>query len=411
MLIITFQSLTVLAIGNLPIILMHMVAHARSDPASDDDRIANIAVGIRRVFNIAALLYTILAIFLFTPLLWRQISLTGDLVTALATWSLFVAGTVCRIRTLPYTTYLLGLNEVAPVRRMEAVSWLIGGATSAIGLLIWPNLVLAMALMQAPAFINLISMKALANRNKWAATLARPNAGNIGIWGELRPRAIRGGVGIVAAYLTVYGSSIIYAQFGDSQSIASFSFTVTLFGLISQLANSQTMSALPAMAGAYAGKRLDEMRAIARQTMSRSLALYLAMVLIMFSCIRVINVVLPDALPALDARIWTLFALAHLIVRYASFHLHFYTITNDIKWHVYHLGTAALYFPLIVVFGTASSITYPTALLISTSVFSAPYARRHSFTRLGFKFSDELFPIISSMIAALTAIVILLVGE
>ncbi|MBO6609854.1 hypothetical protein [Altererythrobacter sp.] len=407
-LIITFQSLTALAIGNLPIILMHMVAHARADTSASDERIAKIALGIRRVFNVAVIIYITLAIFLFTPLLWRQISLTGDQIAAFGTWSLFVAGMVCRIRTLPYTTYLLGLNEVALVRRMEAISWLVGGIGSAIGLMVWANLVWAMALMQAPAIINLISMKMFANRKKWGVALARRIDGDAEIWSELRPRAIRGAIGVIAAYLTVYGSSIIYAQFGDSASIASFSFTVTLFGLISQLANSQTMSALPAMSGAYAARRLDEMRAIARKTMTRSLVLYLAMTIIIFTGLSLVAAMAPRALPVLETRIWILFGLAHLVVRYASFHLHFYTITNDIKWHIYHLGTAAIYFPLIVLFGPASPATYPIALLISASVFSAPYARRQSLVKFEFKFSDERPQIILSMAATLAATALLL---
>lgn len=388
-LIISFQSLTALAIGNLPVILMHMVSHAHAGKDGQRSRMADVVRGITRIFNTAVILYVALAILVFTPLLWRQIGLTGDPGSALVAWGLFILGTAFRIKTMVYSTYLLGLDRVADVRRAESISWLIGGFAGAAGLLIWPNLVFAMALVQSSAIMNFLAMRRLALQTEWKGLLAENASEGTNIWPEVLPRAVKGSIGIVMAALTVYGSSIIYAQFGDSASIAAFSFTVTLYGLISQIAVSHTLAALPSMARSYAGKQEGKLKAIASRANWIGLGLYLALAALVWASYSLVTYVFPTALPAVDPNLYVLFFAAYLPVRYASFHLHFYTITNDIRWHVYQTGVGVIFFPLIFILGAASVVTYPVALFLANMAFAVPYARYLTWKKLNFNLQTD----------------------
>jgi O-antigen/teichoic acid export membrane protein len=404
----TMHSLTVLAIGNLPVILMHMVAHAHAGKGTPRDRLSTLALGITNTFNWATLFYVLLAILVFTPLLWRQINLTNDDVSALVAWGIFVVGAVFRIQTLTFTTYLLGLNQVADVRRMETFSWAVGGVASAIGLLVWPNMALAMALLQAPALLNLVSMRKLAIRKNWSKLLAS-SSNSERIWDKILPRAIKGTLGLVLAYLTVYGSSIIYAQVGDSASIASFSFLVTLFGVISQIAVGHTMASLPAMSQAYAAKNREALHSTAKRSNNIGILIYLALLFISWMIYQASIMAVPGALPSIDFYLFILFCLAYLPVRYASFHLHLYTITNDMRWHHYQIGVAIFYFPLIFIFGIDWLPTYPLALFIANLAFAVPFARYLTFSKINFVFAQEkttlliMFVSVALLAALLTA--------
>lgn len=393
LLIVTLQSLTALAIGNLPTILMHMVSHARvarsrglTNAAID---LPSIVHAIRRIFSAASLFYILLALAVFTPLLWRQISLIEDPTAAIGAWSFFIVGTVLRIRTLAFTTYLLGLNEVTKVRRMEAWSWSVGALASSAGLLAWPNLAIAMFLLQAPVALLLIVMYRLAKAHGWQTLLSEKIDPRFSIRRDIFPRAAKGSIGIVVAYLTFYVGSLIYAQFGGSQEIASFSFTLAVFGLISQLAVANTMASLPSMSYAYAGAEWGRLHSLAAKAGAIEIVLYLGLIFAAWISCHLLEVAAPDAFPQIDPALFALFALAYLPVRYASFHLHLYTITNDIKWHHYQLGVAAIYFPMIYLLGLAWLPSYPLALLVANLCFAAPFARRLTYTRLGFGFTDE----------------------
>lgn len=393
-LIIMMHSLTALAIGNLPVILMHMVSHAAagqelSGAEGDRLRLASLAHGIRAIFTCAGLFYILLALALFTPLLWRQLTLTGDLNTALTVWAIFVIGTVLRITALSYGTLLLGLNQVAPVRRLEAGTWLAGGIASAFGAMIWRDIVVAMILLQAPAAINYMGLRALAMKQGWSHLVAQGTGGGSQVWREALPGIVRGSIGLFAAYLSVYGSGIIYAQFGDSASIASFSFTIAIFGLIAQLSLGHTLGNLPSLSIAYAGGQSDRLRRLAARTNLVGMLSYCSLTAFAFAAIAIIESNFPNALPEIDQRLFLLFALANIPVRYGSFHLHLYTVTNDIRWHTYQLGTALLYFPLVFALGVAWLPSYPIAQFAANIAFAVPYARRLTWRKLGFPFSQE----------------------
>jgi hypothetical protein len=397
-LIISFQALTSSVIGNLPIILMQMISYTQANKRDEAEpakeaQLKFITTNVSRTFTFLSAVWLLFAAVVATPLIWRQVSLTEDIRIAVAAWIVFVAGATFRILLLGYTTYLIGLGNIAMVRRTEAQGWLVGSLLSATVLAVHPNFLLAMIGLQLPVLLNYLQLRRSAHSKGWERAGHRKLVPDEAFVSDVLPKAWRGFIGIAVSYFITYGSSVIYAQVGTSQGIARFSFAVTVFGLIMQLSNSQTISTLPKLAVQYAEKDHKVLRESAARILTSTLFVYVLMCASAWATLRLIDYIYDKSLPEIGDRLWVLFMIAYLFSRYASFHLHLYTVTNDIKWHIVHIGTGIVYAASLALLGIGSLTSFPIARIAASLIFSIPYARLITLRRLGYSFSKEKLPL------------------
>lgn len=403
--ILTFQAFATAVIGTLPTILMQMVSYANAgssrlgghldtkEPSSahspNQALLRQLACGLLVVFGASAVIWIFLASTVGTWLLWRPYSLSGVGATGFVAWAIFIAAMALRLYMQTYMTYLLGRNRVAEVRRLEAATWIAGGAASAAVFVVYPNFALAMAVLQAPVLVNLILLRRMAYREGFR-TSSWKEVRRIGLLGEVAPRAIRGGIGLAMSMVAVYGSGVFYAQIGAPESVAAFTFALNIIGMINQLANAPMTSALPALAGLLARGDHTQRDKKAERAMLISLSFFVLAVITVPPVIYLVNLMLPAPLAFVEPALWAAFAGANFLFRYGALHLHFYTTTNDIRWHIIDGVNACLFLGILWGSGATSAYAFPLAQAMALMCFYVPYARWLTLKRYSFSLIRDL---------------------
>ncbi len=422
--ILTFQAFATSVIGVLPTVLMHMVsfANAGSDrlgnhltqdagTASGDPNLlllSKLARGLVVTFATCAVIWIVLAATLGTAVIWRPLQASGIVLDGSLAWAIFILASACRLYMQAYAAYLLGRGFVAQVRRLEAITWTIGGLVSAASLAVFPSFVLAMALLQLPMVVYLVLLRRKAIAEGWQPASAEVTR-DLNLRKELLPRALRGGVGAFMSYVAVYGSALVYAQVGEAESVAAFAFALNIFGIIGQLAITPLYASLPALSHLLAKRDLPRQNAIAQVAMFRGLLVYAVLVPAVPLGVYVTNLLLPKSLLMVEIGVWSLLAIANFLFRYGAMHLHYYTITNDIRWHIVDGINAMLFLGLLAFTGLLEGLTvsaFPICQAMALALFYVPYARRLTWRHFQFGLSrDFSYAAVPAALAAASLIV------
>lgn len=420
--ILTFQAFATAVIGVLPTILMHMVSYANAGSSE----VGNLKVGIdstegrspnnyllrqlarflKVTFVVCALVWIALAATLGTWVVLRPIQVSGLGVEGYQAWAVFVGAMAIRLSMQAYATYLLGRGFVAEVRRLEAITWTLSGLATIGSFIVLPNFLLAMTLLQLPLVINLVLLRSMAKQQGWAP--ARQNEmKDANLLSEVWPRALRGGVGAFMSYLVIYGSGILFAQFGESEDVAAFALALNIFGIVGQLALAPMFGALPSLSAHLARGQLGAQNALAQSVMLKGLLIYAAAVPLVPAGVYVANLFLPVPLLFVDLHLWALLAVANFMFRYGAMHLHYFTITNDIRWHIVDGVNTTLFLGLLALEGVSSMYVFPICQLIALALFYVPYARVLTLRKFEFGWKRDLsYAAVPAGLAAMSLVVL-----
>ncbi|MEP0069094.1 hypothetical protein [Pyruvatibacter sp.] len=420
--ILTFQAFATAVIGVLPTILMHMVSYANAGSSEvgnhkvgidstdggspNHSLLAQLAFFLKVTFVVCALAWIALAGTIGTWVVWRPIQVSGLGVEAYQAWAVFVAAMAVRLSMQAYATYLLGRGFVADVRRLEALTWTLSGLATIGSFFILPNFLLAMTLLQLPLVINLVLLRTMAKRQGWAPA-RRSEMQDANLMSEVWPRALRGGAGAFMSYLVIYGSGILFAQFGESEDVAAFAFALNIFGIVGQLALAPLFGALPRLSAHLARGQLDDQNALAQSVMLKGLLIYAAAVPLVPAGVYIANLFLPVPLLFVDLHLWALLAVANFTFRYGAMHLHYFTITNDIRWHIVDGVNTTLFLGLLALEGVSSMYVFPICQLIALALFYVPYARVLTLRKFEFGWKRDLsYAAVPAGLAAMSLVVL-----
>lgn len=414
--ILTFQAFATSVIGVFPTILMHMVSYANAGAAKlhghvageipqpgdgqpNEHLLAQLSRGLLVVFLACGLIWVALAGTVGTLVIWRPLELSGLWVDGLWAWGIFVVTSACRLFMQAYATFLLGKGFVAEVRRLEGMSWTVGGVASAVSLIVMPDFVLAMLMLQAPFVINLLLLRRMAIARGWAPA-PYGEMHELHLKDEVLPRAAKGGFGAFMSYLVIYGSALMFAQIGDGPDVAAFAFALNIFGIVGQLALAPMFGALPRLSALLARGELSQQNMLAQSVMLKGLLIYAGAVLLVPLGVYVANLVLPVPLLFVDMHLWALLAVANFLFRYGAMHLHFYTTTNDIRWHIVDGTNTVLFLGLLYAGGfalpalglesTAIIYVFPLCQMLALMLFYVPYARRLTLVHFNYGFDRDV---------------------
>lgn len=415
--VMTFQSFVAAVNGTLPTIFTNMVSYAHAGSSSlgslkahniDEAQkgapnwplIQRICYTLERVFLVLASAWILLTVTLGSLVIWRPLQLTGMAVEPWVVWGIFVFGASLRIALQSYSTFLLGRGLVSDVRRIEALSWLASGFGACAALSIFPDIVLAMGMLQIPFLANFVILRRLAIKNGWAPKGA-PTAelGSISLLGEIIPRAWRGSVGVIASNGAVYGSGLLYAQVGDSTTISAYLFALTIAGIVGQVATSPFSAQLPLLARLFAQGDMARQRQIAELGIARSLWLYVLGMVSVPIGVDLANRILPHPLIFTEISLWSMLAGATFLMRYGSMHMQLFTVTNDIRWHIVDSVNAVLFFGLLLLTPLDNVYLFPLCQAAALMLFYVPYVRILTWKHFGIPFRTDIW---STLVPAIT---------
>ncbi|MCS7018341.1 MAG: hypothetical protein RMJ87_04325 [Cytophagales bacterium] len=278
-----------------------------------------------------------------------------------------------------YKAFLEGLNFVPALRRWEILTG-VGTALTNLAVLLCKGGVLG--LIVANQCWLLVSVW----RNRHLAHVlgkgyvyhkipfAKP------LFFEIWQVAWRSGLGVLFAFGTAQISVLIFARMLPVAGGASFTTGMRLLQMITDFSQAPFYSKLPRLASLYAARNIGVLMGVARQGMQRAYWAYVLPWIItgligqqVLSCIGS-QVSFPEPL------LWALLGIGGLLQRHGAMHLHLFTISNRVVWHLANGITGTIFIGSAFFLAPyAGILAQPLATIISCLLFYNVYCAGLSY--------------------------------
>lgn len=308
-------------------------------------------------------------------------SLDGEMQSpAWLAWLLILVTTVVAFRANAFSALLQGTNQVALLRRWEALFGLAGIVSGVLALVCGGGLVALVAANQFWVVMSAWRSRALARQILRAHLPVWPAARiDAEVWEASWGAAWRAGLGIAMSFGVVQLSSLLYAQGSDPAAIASYLLALRLMQAISQISQAPFYSKLPLLARQWAQGNVAGMVRLAGRGMALAYWACVLPVLLLGRAGPWLLELIGSQTAFPDSRLWALLGTAFLLERYGAMHLQLYSTTNHIVWHIANgvsgaifLVVAALAYPQLGV------LAFPLGLLAGSIGFYGWYSARLS---------------------------------
>jgi hypothetical protein len=334
---------------------------------------------------------TVIAIVVFgvvgTLVVRRPASLSSDVSDAWFAWLLILLGSVAVLYGNQFSAYLQGLNQVALVRRWEAITNVCALLTSFIVLLAGGGILELVIASQVWAAVNVLRNRALARfvRQGRYRTFALDQADKQ-VMAAAWPSAWRSSLGTFAGQVPLQFAGLVYAQFGAAARVAGFLLGLHLLTAIRTFANAPFYSKLPVLARLRAAAKYQELLAISARGMRSSYWVYTISVALMGLFAAPLMQAMGSSVEFVPPLLWALLAFGAMVERYGALHLQLYSTTNDIRWHIANGLTAVSYGLIVVItFRQLDWYAFAVAYIAAYSLVYAPYSALHSYRSLPMK--------------------------
>jgi hypothetical protein len=337
-------------------------------------------------FKLGAL-WTLLLLVVGSLALMRPIAATQDPDSAWIAWGVIVAASYVSFAGERYGSYLMGLNQVALLKRWETLAALGATATSCLVLYFEGGLLYLVIAQQAWQLLKVV-------RNRW---LARSASGGLmkhfqkmpfdkDIFHSIWPSAWRSGVGVLMSYGAIQSSGIIYAQVGEATAVASYLLGMRIIQILSQFSAAPFYSKIPLYAKMYAeGKRSD-----LTQAAQRGMRLSHWTFVIGFVSVALLAPPLLDYIGSNAAfpgpLLWALMGLAYFAERFGAMHIQLYSTTNHIIWHIANSVSGVIYLTVsFALLKPLGAYAFPLGIIAGYYGYYSWYAARYSYREFGLR--------------------------
>jgi hypothetical protein len=343
---------------------------------------------MRYIYRRLGLLYLLLLTVVGSAVLARPIGLSPDPASAWLAWAVVVATGYVNLRTNYLAVLLQGLNEIALVRRWEALTSLGSVLTGFVVLLLGGKLLVFVAAVQAWSLVAAL-------RNRWLCQqvadrrfkhLPRAHK-DPGMLAALWPATWRSGVGVLMSFGLIQATGLVNAQFATAANSASYMLCLRIMQLISSFSCAPFYSKLPLLPRLRAEGNIKGLLEVAANGMRKSLWTYS----LGFAAAGLIG-------PVILARIrsnvefpqpafWVILGAMFFVERYAAMHLHLYSTTNHIITHIANGVTGVLVIiSTLLLLPVLGLMALPTGLLVGYVGFYSWYPVRYAYREFKMRF-------------------------
>jgi len=378
----TFARVIAFAVGGATEIKdLRTVSEAPARPGPNWDTLASVICTMRAIYGrLTGAFLVILAVF-GTAALLKPISQVSDQGTAWTAWAIVLTSSAFVFWSRQQSSYLLGIGEVALLRRIEAGLGLVTLAACIAVLASGGGLLAFIIARQSCATFGVLWKWRVARNQLGGFFQETPTRGvDRSVFDAIWPSAWRSAVGVAMSAGIVQLSGILHAQVGKVENVASYLLALRLINTLAAFSQAPFYSKLPFLARLRAeGKPAEQLR-MARHGMAFSFWSF---------ALGAIGIgLLGDPLLALihskvafvRFELWFLLSLAFFAHRYGAMHIQLYSTTNHIIWHIANgvsgvlmIGLALVFYPMMGVMG------FPLAMLIGYLCFYDWYAAMHSY--------------------------------
>jgi len=314
-------------------------------------------------------------------------------------WGLVVLTFAVVLRANAFSAYLQGVNQIALLRRWEALTGLAASITTLAVLLAGGDLLAIVVANQCWMILNAVRDRSLA-RHVEGGRAARFTAIGIDITvlEAVWTSAVRSGIGVAMSRGVILSSGLILAQVSDAAEVAAFLLASRLIQMLMDLSNAPFYSKLPSLARLRGEGKDSEIAVLAGRGMRLS---YWTFVVGAAS----IHLVAPTVLPAIGSGVpwvapslWLLMTVAYFTERFGAMHLQLYSTTNDIQWHIANGISGSVYLVVsLLALRQFGVFAFPLGILIGYLSFYSWYGpwkvkSTFSFDFWRFQRTTAMFP-------------------
>lgn len=338
-----------------------------------------------------------------TIAVWKPITELPNPRTGWTAWIIIVCVSGSAFLGSTFSAYLQGVNEIARLRRWEAISLLGAIVTSFAVLLCGGGLVALVIANQAWTLVGILRNWQL-SRQVAAGTPVefKPGPTDIAIFDVVWPAAWRSGVGGAFARGMTLASGLIYAQIASAAQLASYLLAFRVIQIINDFSQAPFYSKLPSLTRLRAEGSLTAQLSLAKRGMRLAYWSYLIPFI-------AVGLGATPALRSIGSRadfvspdLWSLLGLAFLLERYGAMHLQLYSTTNHIIWHIANGVAGSLYLAVsVAALPHIGVYAFPVAFIVGNGGFYAWYCASHSYRAFGIGLRFELSSLIPPLILML----------
>lgn len=216
------------------------------------------------------------------------------------------------------------------------------------------------------------------------------------------PAAWKSWVGILMSYGAVQASGLVVAQMGNTASVSAYLFSLKILDIIKNFSNAPFYSKIPLYNRLFAEGNKNGLLSRVENGMRFSLLTFSLSVIFIGIAGQPLLRLIGSNVTLVTEWIWIAMAFAWFFDRYGALHLQFYSITNDIIWHIANGITGILFISFSFIFASIMKmgvISFPIALIISDLVFFCWYAARKSYKYFdldfpGFEYRTTFYPLL-----------------
>jgi len=357
---------------------------------------------MKQIYQWQTALLFVIMILLGSWSILRPIKDTSNIHAAWLSWAVVVLVSCVNFYGKIYMNFLEGIYKIATVRRVETLTSIGSIATSITVLIFCPSLLNLVIANQVWVLINVFRdwylCKTVENKlyQKISTVLPFDRQFFKRIWHPAWRSGISGLMSVGLTNLT----GLVYAQVGDSASVASYLLALRIINQIKEISMAPFYSKLPLMAMLRVKNDLKSLTEVAKRGMFLShLVFALGVIAVGLSSTYLLHI-LHSQISFVNQWMWLLLGFAFFVHRFGAMHIQIYSTTNHIISHVAD-GVSGLIYILssIILIKYIGIYAVPVGMLLGYFGFYAWYAARYSYKSLNvfslnFEFRTSLLPLL-----------------
>jgi len=238
---------------------------------------------MRFIYSRLGIVWPMLLLIFGTWALVKPIFLVQSPISAWFSWGVILLVSTISLKGNIYSAYLQGVNQIALLRRWEAITSLGAIVTSFLVLILGGGILGLVIAHQGWQLLNIV-------RNWWLSGVVESGhfkkfvrgKKNKEVFAAVWPSAWRSGMGHFMTYGFVQASGVLYAQVGSPAGVASYLLALRLIQTVNQFSQAPFYSKLPVFARFFSENKKSELVALAKRAMRLSYWTYMLIFLTIF---------------------------------------------------------------------------------------------------------------------------------
>jgi hypothetical protein len=384
----TFSRIISYAYGgarDILIVNQNSVVELPTDETCNEPLMASIIASMKFLYKWLTVIVFILLLTFGTWAMKKPVDNTDVPDQAWIAWGVFIVTSIISFYSKVYQNFLEGLNKVALVRRIETFTSL-GGIICSLGVLVW-----------APSLLNLVIVNqiwiVIASFRDWLICQRTESA----LWKRVNIRlpidpillkkiwapVWRSGVSGLMSGGLMSLTSVIYAQFGTKDSVASYLLALRLVSQIRDVSMAPFFSKIPLLARFRVQNNMQGLLTTIKKGMKWSHIVFVFGFICTTICIEPFLQVIGSEVTFIDPKLWILLGWAFYAYRFGSMHLQVYLSTNHVIAHIADGVSGIIYIGVTWLLSSHFGVyAIPVGMLSGYLGFYCWYCTKYSYKSL-----------------------------